>query len=115
MTTDSGVLAPAQAQAVDTAQRLTAGEVLVLGHNIHGCGAACVCGVEVGRGAAAAVVAVCVMARGVVEGAAIGAAVEEVAGPSRVAAVAVGQTKASPLRNMRAAEPPAVGMRGKKP
>lgn len=113
MPTDSGVLAPAQAQGVDMARRITAGEDLVLGHNIHGCGAACACRVEVGRGVAAAVVAVCVTARGVVEGAAIAAAVEEVAGPSRMAAVAVGQT--NPRRDMQAAVPPAVGMRRRKP
>lgn len=112
MPTDSGVLAPAQAQGVDMAWRMTAGEDFVLGHNIHGCGAACACRVEVGRGVAAAVVAVCVTARGVVEGAAIAAAVE-VAGPSRMAAVAVGQT--NPRRDMQAAVPPAVGMRRRKP
>ena len=111
MPTDSGVLAPAQAQGVDMARRITAGEDLVLGHNIHGCGAACACRVEVGRGVAAAVV-VCVTAQGVVEGAAIAAAVE-VAGPSRMAAVAVGQT--NPRRDMQAAVPPAVGMRHRKP
>ena len=82
MPTDSGVLAPAQAQGVDMARRITAGEDLVLGHNIHGCGAACACRVEVGRGVAAAVVAVCVTARGVVEGAAIAAAVEEANEPA---------------------------------
>jgi hypothetical protein len=114
MPTGSGVLAPVKAQGVDMARRITAGKVPVLGHNIHGCGAACACGVEVGRGVAAAAVAVCMTARGVVEGVAIAAAVEEVAGPSRSAAVVVGQTKASPRRDMRAAVPPA-GMRCRKP
>ena len=107
MTTDSEV--PAHAQAVRMARGITAGDVLVLGHD-----AACASGVEVGRSVVAAAAAVGEMARGVAAGAAIAAAVGEGTGAgaepgSRLAAVAAGQS-----RDMRALVPPPGAMRHRK-
>lgn len=105
----------AQAQAVGMAQGITAGEVFVLGH--RGCGVACACGAEAGRGFATAAVAVGKRAREVAAGVAIAAAVGEGTGAEsgRVAAVAVGHTRASPRRDIRALVLPAGEMRRRKP
>jgi hypothetical protein len=101
MTTDSGELT----QEHMVAPRMTAGHVLVPGHDNPGCGVACACGVEVGRGVVAAAVAVSGTAQGVAVGAAIAAAVGEGTG------VAVAHTKASPHQ---ALVPPAGGMKHRK-
>lgn len=57
MTTDFRVLVPAEAQVVGM-MGISAGEVLLLGHGIHGYDMACPCAVEAGRGVAATPVAV---------------------------------------------------------
>lgn len=98
MTTDSGELT----QEHMVAPRMTAGHVLVPGHDNPGCGVACAYGVEVGRAAA---VAVSGTAQGVAAGVAIAAAVGEDTG------VAVAHTRASPHQ---ALVPPAGGMKHKK-
>ena len=69
MTTDFGVLVPAEAQVVGM-MGIPDGEVLVLGHDIHGYDMACACAVEAGRGVATTAVALREVARGVVAGAA---------------------------------------------
>jgi hypothetical protein len=68
---------------------------LVLVDDTHGCGVACACGVEVGRGVVPAAAAAAVEA-------AIVAAVREGTGiePGGLAAVAVGHKRASPLQDM---------------
>ena len=53
---------------------IAVGEVLVLGHGIHGYDMACACAVQAGCGVAATPVAVREMVRGFVAGAAVGAA-----------------------------------------
>jgi hypothetical protein len=87
MSTGSGVPVPPRARAVIQG-------FLVL-DDIHGCGVACACGVEVGRGVAPAAAVAAVVA-------AIVAAVREGTGiePGRLAAVAVGHKRASPLQDM---------------
>ena len=70
---DFGVRVPAEAQVVGM-MGIAVGEVLVLGHGIHGYDMACACAVQAGRGVAATPVAVREMVRGVVAGAAVGAA-----------------------------------------
>jgi hypothetical protein len=87
MSTDSGV--PPQVPEVIQ-------EFLVLGDYIHGCGVACACGVEVGRGVAPAAAVAAVEA-------AIVAAVLEGTGaePGGLAAVAVGhRRRAFPRQDM---------------
>ncbi len=107
--TDSGV--PPQAHAVKTMLQGLPGEVLVLGHDSRGCGAACAYGVEARHGVAAAAAAAVVVSKltpGVAAGAAIVVVVEEEEGtgaePGRLAAVAVG-----------ALVPPAGEMKRRKP
>lgn len=100
MTTDSGELTQVRMVA-----RRTAGQVLVPGHDIRGCGEACAYGVEVGRGVVAAGVAVSGTAQGVAVGVAIAAAVGEGTG------VAVAHTRASPHQALVL---PAGGMKHKK-
>lgn len=67
---------------------------LVLGDDIHGCGVACACGVEVGRNVAPAVAAV--------EAAIVAAVGEEGTGaePGGLAVVAVEYRRASPHQDM---------------
>lgn len=127
MSIDSGVLAQ---EVVRMARGIPAGEVSVLGHDARGW-VACACGVEVGRGVAAAA-AVGERARGVAVGvaivvavgeraqwAAVGVAIAAVVGEGtevgRVAAVAVAHMGASPRRDMRALVLPAGGTRRRKP
>lgn len=86
MSTDSGV--PPQVHEVIQG-------FLVLEDNIHGCGVACACGVEVGRGVALAA------AVAAVEAAIVAAVGEDTdAEPAGLAAVAVGHTRASPRQDM---------------
>jgi len=87
MSTDSGV--PPQEHGV------TQG-FLVLGDDIHGrCGVVCAYGVEVGRGVVVAAAAVAA-----VEGAIVAAVREDTgAEPDRLAAVAVGDRRASPRQD----------------
>jgi hypothetical protein len=93
MSTDSGSLL--QAHAVIQG-------LLVLGDDIHGCGVACACGVEVGRGVVVVVVvaaAAAAAAEAAVE-AAIVAAVREGTGAEQGGlAVAVGHRRASPRQD----------------
>jgi hypothetical protein len=86
MSTDSGVLPPQVHEVIQG--------FLVLEDNIHGCGVACACGVEVGRGVAPAAAVAAVEA-------AIVAAVGEGTGaePGGLAAVVV-ERRRSPCQDM---------------
>lgn len=88
MSTGSGVPVPPQARAV-----IQGFLVLV---DIHGCGVACACGVEVGRGVAPAAAAVAAVEAAIVAAVREGTGIE----PGGLAAVAVGHKRASPLQDM---------------
>ena len=81
MSTDSGVLLQAHAVIQD----------------IHGCGVACACGVEVGQGVAAVVVVAAAAAEATVEAAIVAAVREGTEGGLVV--VAVGHRRASPRQD----------------
>jgi hypothetical protein len=94
MSTDSGV--PPQAHVVVQGS-------LVLGDDIHGCGVACACGVDVGRVVVVVVAAAAAAAAVAAVEAAIVVAVGEGAGAESdelAAAVAVGHRRASPRQDM---------------